>query len=941
MKRGIHFAWRWSWIVTVPVTVVFIYWCLHTIHKYSIFGVRYQVGVSWYPATVSLRETGTREFMHLRRHVKLAVLDVFKDNRSSPQELRRINLFISQPNLALLDANLPHSGFDFVEGGIIQDGKLQKVKVRYRGDHIYHWGYFKKSWRVKTKKSTHFEGMRKFNLISPRCEQLNNYLGYRLAALMGLITPRVEMVQLNINGKNQGLYAMVEQLEELTLRYHNRMPGDLYAGDSVGYDKYHPFKFNFIFNFPMTWKKMAVNNHYPLDSLRPLEHLLFLGRTADTEMKQQALTDLLDLEAWGRFAAMHILMQTEHFDNFHNWRLYYDPIRSKFEPVVWDTLGWYELTTFDMGRGARMDIIYSILWETLYKNGDFLRALQDAMESFFTSGTDQTFLREADLIIAGVDKVLATDPNLRLPVSIMKKQLKDLKTRIENVFHAVRRGYLEDNGEVAYQALEGGRIIPLQVSGRLPLKSLTLHYLQPIREAVSARIRYQQNGRTVEKDIAGAVRVAGTGVEVQTPLIARFIQADKERDRPARAVVKPAYYELLLNGVGDSNRLLEVVVKRGEKKEQAVPAEQIKKIPFEDMYCVVSARPVSKPELWSGIIKVDRVLRMDEDLMIEPGTVVRLGPGASLVLKGRLIANGTEQRPIQFLPAEVSGEPWGTLTLLGPGADGSQLSHCIFSGGSGLKGDLYEYSAMFSAYDVSNVAIRFCAFYDSNIVDDMLRGVYADIRFSDCVFDRAYLDAVDLDISNAVIKRCRFLNAGNDGLDLMVTRAVVMDSEFRNNGDKGISVGEDSGLLAINNRIVGNRIGLQPKDRSVAVLYNVDFEGNAHAVDAYRKNWRYEGGGKAFLYKARIFDNEKTITACKESDIWIYDSYIDRDIAMKKKRIRVDRTVDSQNRDNARQRMLWRYPEEITYTKDLEDFFETYWASVKPDRRGVWDIGDD
>ncbi len=69
-------------------------------------------------------------------------------------------------------------------------------------------------------------------------------------------------------------------------------------------------------------------------------------------------------------------------------------------------------------------------------------------------------------------------------------------------------------------------------------------------------------------------------------------------------------------------------------------------------------------------------------------------------MTNRLIAEGTDDLPIRFISEDPAADPWGTVALKGKGASGSRLSHCEFVGGSGIKNDLYEYSAMFSVHDV-------------------------------------------------------------------------------------------------------------------------------------------------------------------------------------------------------------------------------------------------
>jgi len=195
-------------------------------------------------------------------------------------------------------------------------------------------------------------------------------------------------------------------------------------------------------------------------------------------------------------------------------------------------------------------------------------------------------------------------------------------------------------------------------------------------------------------------------------------------------------------------------------------------------------------------------------------------------------------------------------------------------GGSGLKGDLFEYSAMLSIHDVDDVSISDCIFRDNHIVDDMVHAVYASIRLDRVIFKNAISDALDLDICEADIKNSLFEGSLNDGVDLMSTRATIVGSDFQNNGDKGISVGENSDLIGINNTLVRNTIGVQSKDRSTAVLFNNSLIENSIALSAYKKNWRYGDGGELFIGKSRIIGDEVTDVVDKYSFIQLFDSYL-------------------------------------------------------------------
>ena len=315
--------------------------------------------------------------------------------------------------MAKLHANLPQSGFNYVEGRIFRNGELKKVDVKYRGDSYYRWAWDKKSLRFKTGKKNLYQNMRSVNLLAPRShEQLNNYLSYRLGDMMGLVAPRTELVRLTLNGEDRGVHVLVEQPKELLLRNAGLMPGDLYRGEIIGKDKFKNSKIKSLFEKVGVWDKVAINNHYPEDSVAPLEEFIELVKFGSTDDMQQKLSDILDIPAWGRFSVFESITQSNHQDMTHNWRLYYDPWRAKLVPIVWDSMGWWGPVK---GYDTREEILMNLLMKRLFQNGDFLRARNQAFVEFFEQGIDKKFL---DLVSESVETMkyeIKTDRYLNAP----------------------------------------------------------------------------------------------------------------------------------------------------------------------------------------------------------------------------------------------------------------------------------------------------------------------------------------------------------------------------------------------------------------------------------------------------------------------------------------------------------------------------------------------
>ncbi|MDP6736761.1 MAG: CotH kinase family protein, partial [Nitrospinaceae bacterium] len=362
MRRYLKQIFLWSWILTVPISLVGGYLLYRAADRTYTYSVRYG---------------GNKEELQFDRVARyeinqltnLARVKFVKELSGQETSLKSIHLVVPEANLGKLEAHMPQSGFEYVGGRIIRDGKLSKVKVKYRGDTFYRWAWDKKSLRIKTSKKSLFEGIRSVNLLAPRSEeQLNNYLSYRLAKMMGVLAPRTELIRLFLNGEDRGVHTLVEQIKELTLRNASLMPGDIYRGELIGKDRFGPgAPTDSLFRSAAVWDKVAINNHYAESSKAPLDHLINLIQQSHLPEAQEKLSQIMDMEAWGRFSAFESLTQTMHTDEIHNWRIYFDPWRSRFVPIVWDPMGWIGTL-----RGASIgnNRIPNSLMKALYSNGD-------------------------------------------------------------------------------------------------------------------------------------------------------------------------------------------------------------------------------------------------------------------------------------------------------------------------------------------------------------------------------------------------------------------------------------------------------------------------------------------------------------------------------------------------------------------------------------------
>src|SRR5262245_11315988 len=659
--------------------------------------------------------------------------------------------------MARLDSDLPYSGYTFQDGQLMFRDGLHKVRVRYRGDFMVHWAYDKKSIRVKTAKNELFEGMRAFNLIVPKFpEQVNNYLGYRLAQRMGLISPRCELVDVSINGRNVGLCEFTEQLDENTLRHWHKLPGDVCSGDLVSKTAVWGTT-NRVFELPQAWEKIASDPDHHAASRAPLQRLLALLNEEPGEATEAALSALLDMDAFGAFGAFEVLTQTHHYDEYHNWRLYWDPCAQRFQPVIWDPIAWAPDMRSATGARPNLDMVVSRLQVWLHRNGDCLAARQRTLSGFFASGAVDQFTAEVDWALAAARHAVEFDPNTR-PTDTARvfDGMQRFRSFFDDVIRDVRVAYVDGNGSVRYTLPDAQGVMAVEVDGRRPVDELVLHFRLPVTAAVGAEVRTRRGTERGSCDLRGGVVVQGSTVRVPARLFAqlepRYVYAPGQVLRQRSLECVPTCYELRLTGLAPDNALLDVGVVRAGRTERA---ELVPTLTPSDLFWLhrpCPPAPVPRAETWSGELTVTGVRAVQADVVIEPGTLIRMAPGASVLFAGRVTALGTAEQPIRIVPARDGQDPWGTIALDGPRCSGSTFRHCRVRGGSGHRAPFAHYGAMFAIHGCRDVRIEDCRFADNAVVDDMVHCVYAQVQFDRCELLKAFADALDCNLGEVVVR---------------------------------------------------------------------------------------------------------------------------------------------------------------------------------------------
>lgn len=99
-----------------------------------------------------------------------------------------------------------------------------------------------------------------------------------------------------------------------------------------------------------------------------------------------------------------------------------------------------------------------------------------------------------------------------------------------------------------------------------------------------------------------------------------------------------------------------------------------------------AAGSLTADETWTAaasphVTQGDITIPKGKTLTIEPCAVVQLGDGHYMYVNGSLVADGTAQGPIQFVP-KTAGTRWASIQITDPGT--VDLAYATLSGGGGL-----------------------------------------------------------------------------------------------------------------------------------------------------------------------------------------------------------------------------------------------------------------
>jgi hypothetical protein len=264
----------------------------------------------------------------------------------------------------------------YVPATIRYQGETIKTEMRIKGNSIEHWGTDEWSLKVKTRGDDRFLGMREFSLQKPETRiYLTEWVFHRLLAYENVPYLQFSYVDVALNGRDMGIYAVEETPDNRLLDSKGYLPGPVFhldegiwdaraAGyqnpETVGVNPFILYNEGRYSSGPESWEEA-----------RKASDLIEAYRDGSA-----SANETFDLPSLARYFAILDLTGSTNARGATNIRPYYNPVTSRFELIGHDAL-YTKITEIIYSRQSGLPDQFFI---PLFRDPEFARLYVQELE---------------------------------------------------------------------------------------------------------------------------------------------------------------------------------------------------------------------------------------------------------------------------------------------------------------------------------------------------------------------------------------------------------------------------------------------------------------------------------------------------------------------------------------------------------------------------------
>jgi hypothetical protein len=764
------------------------------------------------------------------------------------------------------------SNDDYVNASITDLNYAKSCEVRLKGDLPDHWSTSKWSLRVKMKKNHLVSGMSRFSLQNPVTRN-NTYEWLFLETLRkeGLMSVRYDFVNLLINGKKMGIYAIEEYISKEFIENNNRREGVVISLDEeLMWTKHEQDSSNIEWNSIYRNSVVSPLNEKRIDKnpLLARQKTTAINLLRDLQSENIKAEDLFDCEKLGRFLAICRLWPGELCLEWDDMNFYFNPILGKFEPIGYDGTCLSENIAanenskycfFTGGKVTNSWVNYALSspriaesytrYLRIFSSESYLKEIKDEFHQY-----EQKIRRllTKELISGSKNDFWQNFASLfnNDPWSILEKRAFIIRQELNHQLPVLSFARFR-NGSTDYDIhLRNSLTQPVEFIG-IKSGNNELNASQIIRLCPQLRHLYFWPKKSI-------VLPSQTNDPNKNYGSIEFAINKKDLELKQNLSENEVSIQFRLLGC-DEIISQPLTIDDHPYDPNALPFQNKILLLNSEMYTIKEDTIYFHPG--NHVIKEDIFIPHGMKLVIGKSTNLLFERNASLVSEGSIRAIGTPKHPITI---SSSKDFWDGI-LLFDAKDKSFFENVIFSnvGGTGQVVNPYGIEKdgwiMTGGVNVLDTEAHFknCVFKNC-FTEDALNIYSSFFSLENCKFENCSSDGFDGDFVNGTVRNCQFINIAGDGVDFSGSSVSIEKSIFYNIEDKAISVGEASNVKISDSNVNIANFGVVAKDRSNAHCINTLIKNTRIAgVSCYHKKTSF-GPGNAVLTNVRFEDLNKT-----------------------------------------------------------------------------------
>jgi hypothetical protein len=767
-------------------------------------------------------------------------------------DLDTIRLDISFKNLqkienkrkeAIQKSRLESSNEDFVKAKISNIHEKYDCKVRLKGDLPDHWSGEKFSLRVEMKGDKLINGMSRFSLQDPATRMdTEEWLFLNSLKKESVMAVRYNFVNLIINGKQMGIYAIEEHFSKEMIEANNRREGlILHFDDYLVWKKGNPYPYNsdniswaslFRTSNIETRMKSRVTTSY--DLMKQKETAINLLRCAQNE--SLVASKVFNADKLGKFLALTHIWNAEHGLGLDDMNFFFDPVTCLLEPIGFDAeVGLFPHFCF-FTSGDMPDTWVNFVLKDSKISSSYIRYLQKFASKEYIS----SLINDLKNVENNHRKLILSEFLWKDPTTIWKNARKifsfdpyvNLRLRCEKII----RELSEDHLLYSYATVRKDKnslMITLRNTTTQPIEIVNLHWFGKSQNILQY-ISYES--------------AVGNDKLIIPP------STKNQYDSKSDVIFEIPQYKLIFKDLDAEEIEISVEARFWgslESKRFKIPIDlysfNAEMLPFSKNSLKLANIPFEMEEnnktiiVKKGKYEVLNSIFIPQgyQVLIESNTTLRFHKNSSFVSRSPINAIGSFKEPIIF---RAANRIWPGF-LLSRTENNSFFSNVVFLDIGGIgegpnpDGIVSNGWTMTGGINIhkSPVIFRDCTFSNFR-TEDALNIISSSFTLANCSFAQTYSDAFDGDFATGEIQNCQFEDIGGDGIDFSGSIAKIIDCNFDKVSDKAISIGEASKVDVLNASVDGAAFGVVSKDLSSTTIYNSTIQNiTKSAFSAYQK----------------------------------------------------------------------------------------------------------